>query len=230
MIITKSRVAMSLFYIIFGGIFVFLGFWQIERGQEKQSIVNDYNSAQMQSPVAYSRNSKTWDHVYLKGYIDQSRLILIDNSLVGGILGFKVIAPFITNTGIILMTDFGWVQQTENRSILPEIKLPIGEVNISGILEDPEAGLILGEEVISGSWPKVSQSRALEIISKEFSENLEPFLLVASFQNKTNLLYVKPVVTNMPPVKHFGYAGQWFAMFIALTIMYVYSWRKFGNE
>ena len=77
MIITKSRVAMSLFYIIFGGIFVLLGFWQIERGQEKQSIVDDYNIAQMQSSVAYSRDSKTWDYVYLKGYIDQSRLILI---------------------------------------------------------------------------------------------------------------------------------------------------------
>ena len=230
MIITKSRVAMSLFYIIFGGIFVFLGFWQIERGQEKQSIVNDYNIAQKQSPVSYSRNNKTWDYVFLKGYIDQSRLILIDNSLVDGMLGFKVIAPFITNTGIILMTDFGWVQQTNNRSILPKIKLPIGEVNISGILENPEEGLILGEEVISGNWPKVSQSRALEIISKEFSENLEPFLLVANFQDKTNLRYVPPVVTNMPPVKHFGYAVQWFAMFIVLTIMYIYSWRKFGNE
>ena len=230
MIITKSRVAMSLFYIIFGGIFVLLGFWQIERGQEKQSIVDNYNIAQMQSSVAYSRDSKTWDYVYLKGYIDQSRLILIDNSLVDGMLGFKVIAPFITNTGTILMTDFGWIQQTKNRSILPEIKLPIGEISISGILENPEEGLILGEQVISGNWPKVSQSRALETIAKEFSENLEPFLLVANFQDKSNLRYVPPVVTNMPPVKHFGYAGQWFAMFIALTIMYIYSWRKFGNE
>ena len=61
MIITKSRVAMSLFYIIFGVIFVLLGFWQIERGQEKQSIVDDYNIAQMKSSVAYSRDSKTWD-------------------------------------------------------------------------------------------------------------------------------------------------------------------------
>ena len=95
---------MSLFYIIFGVIFVLLGFWQIERGQEKQSIVDDYNTAQMQSSVAYSRDSKVWDYVYLKGYIDQSRLILIDNSLVDGMLGFKVIAPLITNTGIILMT------------------------------------------------------------------------------------------------------------------------------
>ena len=90
--------------------------------------------------------------------------------------------PFITNTGTILMTDFGWIQQTKKRSILPEIKLPIGEISISGILENPEEGLILGEQVISGNWPKVSQSRALETIAKEFSENLEPFLLVANFQ------------------------------------------------
>ena len=98
MIITKSRVAMSLFYIIFGGIFVLLGFWQIERGQEKQSIVDDYNIAQMKSSVAYSRDSKTWDYVYLKGHIDQSRLILIDNSLVDGMLALLKSLPLLLQT------------------------------------------------------------------------------------------------------------------------------------
>ena len=62
------------------------------------------------------------------------------------------------------MTDFGWIQQTKNRSILPEIKLPIGEISISGILENPEEGLILGEQVISGNWQKFHKVERLKLL------------------------------------------------------------------
>ena len=53
---------------------------------------------------------------------------------------------------------------------------------------------------------------------------------LSDFRKDSDLTYIKPVVTNMPPVKHYGYAGQWFAMFIALTIMYIYFLRKSTNE
>ena len=84
-------------------------------------------------------------------------------------LGLKVIAlrhKHGNNTN-----DRFWMDPTnKNRSILPEIKLPIGEISISGILENPEEGLILGEQVISGNRAKVSKVERLELLLKNFQK------------------------------------------------------------
>ena len=56
--ITKSRLAATIFYIIFGSVFVFLGFWQIERGAEKDQIVSNFEEAQMKQPLPISNSSK----------------------------------------------------------------------------------------------------------------------------------------------------------------------------
>ena len=49
-----------------------------------------------------------------------------------------------------------------------------------------------------------------------------PFVLVAepTFQDALN--YMEVIPTNMPPVKHYGYALQWFTMFLVLCGMYIY--------
>ena len=74
---TKSRLAATIFYIIFGAIFVFLGFWQIERGAEKDQIVSNFEEAQTKQPLPISNNSKKWDRVYVNGALDKSKTIFI---------------------------------------------------------------------------------------------------------------------------------------------------------
>jgi len=229
--ITKSRLAATIFYIIFGSVFVFLGFWQIERGAEKDQIVSNFEEAQMKQPLPISNNSKKWDRVYVNGALDKSKTIFIDNTIYKGALGYKVVAPLILDMDEIILVDFGWTKQPERRGDIKTVEISSNEnISVTGVLEQPELGLVLSDELFSSSWPKISQSKSIDALQELFDEKIYPFILLSDFRKDSDLTYIKPVVTNMPPVKHYGYAGQWFAMFIALTIMYIYFLRKSTNE
>ena len=228
---TKSRLAATIFYIIFGSIFVFLGFWQIERGAEKDQIVSNFEEAQTKQPLPISNNSKKWDRVYVNGALDKSKTIFIDNTIYKGVLGYKVVAPLILDRDEIILVDFGWTKQPERRGDIKTVEISSNEnISVTGVLEQPELGLVLSDELFSSSWPKISQSKSIDALQELFDEKIYPFILLSDFRKDSDLTYIKPVVTNMPPVKHYGYAGQWFAMFIALTIMYIYFLRKSTNE
>ena len=229
--ITKSRLAATIFYIIFGSVFVFLGFWQIERGAEKDQIVSNFEEAQMKQPLPISNNSKKWDRVYVNGALDKTKTIFIDNTIYKGVLGYKVVAPLILDRDEIILVDFGWTKQPERRGDIKTVEISSNEnISVTGVLEQPELGLVLSDELFSSSWPKISQSKSIDALQELFDEKIYPFILLSDFRKDSDLTYIKPVVTNMPPVKHYGYAGQWFAMFIALTIMYLYFLRKSTNE
>jgi len=229
--ITKSRLAATIFYIIFGSVFVFLGFWQIERGAEKDQIVSNFEEAQMKQPLPISNNSKKWDRVYVNGALDKSKTIFIDNTIYKGVLGYKVVAPLILDIDEIILVDFGWTKQPERRGDVKTVEISSNQnISVTGVLEQPELGLVLSDELFSSSWPKISQSKSIDALQELFDEKIYPFILLSDFRKDSDLTYIKPVVTNMPPVKHYGYAGQWFAMFIALTIMYIYFLRKSTNE
>ena len=229
--ITKSRLAATIFYIIFGSVFVFLGFWQIERGAEKDQIVSNFEEAQMKQPLPISNNSKKWDRVYVNGALDKSKTIFIDNTIYKGALGYKVVAPLILDMDEIILVDFGWTKQPERRGDIKTVEISSNQnISVTGVLEQPELGLVLSDELFSSSWPKISQSKSIDALQELFDEKIYPFILLSDFRKDSDLTYIKPVVTNMPPVKHYGYAGQWFAMFIALTIMYIYFLRKSTNE
>ena len=229
--ISKSRLAATIFYIIFGSIFVFLGFWQIERGAEKDQIVSNFEEAQTKQPLPISNNSKKWDRVYVNGALDKTKTIFIDNTIYKGVLGYKVVAPLILDRDEIILVDFGWTKQPERRGDIKTVEISSNEnISVTGVLEQPELGLVLSDELFSSSWPKISQSKSIDALQELFDEKIYPFILLSDFRKDSDLTYIKPVVTNMPPVKHYGYAGQWFAMFIALTIMYLYFLRKSTNE
>ena len=229
--ITKSRLAATIFYIIFGSVFVFLGFWQIERGAEKDQIVSNFEEAQTKQPLPISNNPKKWDRVYVNGALDKSKTIFIDNTIYKGALGYKVVAPLILDMDEIILVDFGWTKQPERRGDVKTVEISSNQnISVTGVLEQPELGLVLSDELFSSSWPKISQSKSIDALQELFDEKIYPFILLSDFRKDSDLTYIKPVVTNMPPVKHYGYAGQWFAMFIALTIMYIYFLRKSTNE
>jgi surfeit locus 1 family protein len=220
----------SVFFIFFATLFFALGVWQIERGQNKQQVLDAFNSAMKAEPSPLSSNSKKWQRVYVSGTFDESRQILIDNTIFRGRVGFKVFTPFILKSSEqLLLVDRGWIQQEDFRVNLPAIPIKSLSADLSGLLVKPELGFVLSDELISGPWPKISQTQSLNYIVKEYPEELYPFVLVAepTFQDALN--YMEVIPTNMPPVKHYGYALQWFTMFLVLCGMYIYFGFKNKN-
>ena len=220
-------IRITIFFIFFALLFFSLGVWQIERGQSKMKILNEFEENLKKTPEYLSEKSGKWDRVYVEGNWDNSEQILIDNSVNRGVAGYKVLTPFrINETNKIILIDRGWIKQNKYRNELPNIEITTLNETVSGILELPELGLVLSDDLVSKEWPKISQSKNLEVLSKEYDESIYPFILLADPILKNSLEYIKIVPTNMTPIKHYGYSAQWFLMFIVLCFMYIWYGYK----
>ena len=217
----------TIFFVFFAFLFFSLGLWQIERGQAKTNLLDDFEKKILEKPSYINQKSQKWDRVYVEGKWDSSKQILIDNVIRRGIAGYKVLTPLrMKETDQLILVDRGWIKQNTFRDQLPNIKLlQIDEV-VSGILEIPELGLVLSDDLVSKEWPKISQTKNLGVIKNEYDENIFPMILLADPTLKNSLEYIKITPTNMTPIKHYGYSAQWFLMFIVLCFMYVWYGYK----
>ena len=217
----------TIFFVFFAFLFFSLGLWQIERGQAKTNLLDDFEKKILEKPSYINQKSQKWDRVYVEGKWDSSKQILIDNVIRRGIAGYKVLTPLrMKETDQLILVDRGWIKQNTFRDQLPDIKLiQIDEV-VSGILEIPELGLVLSDDLVSKEWPKISQTKNLGVIKNEYDENIFPMVLLADPTLKNSLEYIKITPTNMTPIKHYGYSAQWFLMFIVLCFMYVWYGYK----
>ena len=221
-------IRITIFFVFFAILFFSLGLWQIERGQAKTTILAEFEDNLSKTPVYLNQESKKWDRVYVKGKWDNSKQILVDNIINRGIAGYKVLTPLrIIETNQLILVDRGWIKQNKYREILPNIELIEADEVVSGILEYPELGLVLSEDLVSKEWPKISQTKNLEVISKDYDEFIYPMILLADPILKNSLEYIKITPTNMTPTKHYGYSAQWFLMFLVLCLMYLwYGFKK----
>lgn len=213
----------TIFFVIFAVVFFSLGIWQIERGQTKTQIMSEFENKLTKEPIYLNAESKKWDRVLVNGKWENKKQLLIDNVIHQGIAGYKVLTPLrIDETNKLILVDRGWIKQNKFRDQLPDIQIPDDFESVSGTLEQPELGLVLSEELISNNWPKISQTKNVEVISKAYTEEIFPMILLADPLLKNSLEYIKITPTNMTPIKHYGYSSQWFLMFIVLCFMYIW--------
>ena len=213
----------TIFFVIFAAVFFSLGIWQIERGQTKTQIMSEFENKLTKEPIYLNAESKKWDRVLVNGKWENKKQLLIDNVIHQGIAGYKVLTPLrIDETNKLILVDRGWIKQNKFRDQLPDIQIPDDFESVSGTLEQPELGLVLSEELISNNWPKISQTKNVEVISKAYTEEIFPMILLADPLLKNSLEYIKITPTNMTPIKHYGYSSQWFLMFIVLCFMYIW--------
>jgi surfeit locus 1 family protein len=217
----------TIFFVFFAFLFFSLGLWQIERGQAKTNLLDDFEKKILEKPSYINQKSQKWDRVYVEGIWDSSNQILIDNVIRRGIAGYKVLTPLrMKETDQLILVDRGWIKQNTFRDQLPDIKLIQVDEVVSGILEIPELGLVLSDDLVSKEWPKISQTKNLGVIKNEYDENIFPMILLADPTLKNSLEYIKITPTNMTPIKHYGYSAQWFLMFLVLCFMYVWYGYK----
>ena len=216
-------VRITIFFIIFAVVFFSLGIWQIERGQTKTQIMSEFENKLTKEPIYLNAESKKWDRVLVSGKWENKKQLLIDNVIHQGIAGYKVLTPLrIDETNKLILVDRGWIKQNKFRDQLPDIQIPDNFESVIGTLEQPELGLVLSDELISNNWPKISQTKNVEVISKAYTEEIFPMILLADPLLKNSLEYIKITPTNMTPIKHYGYSSQWFLMFIVLCFMYIW--------
>ena len=219
----KLLTSFSIFFVF---VFVFLGIWQIERAANKEGLLQDFNTEQESPPTRLTSQSPNWSRVFVDGVFDSSRQILIDNQIHNGKVGYKIFTPFRFDDNKIVLVDRGWIGQGQSRSDLPQLNILEKKSRIIATVTSPEQGVLAGSELLTNEWPRVSQSKAVEVIASAFNEPILDIVLVLDPGSSqiTEFIQIKPFAIT--PVKHYGYAMQWFTMSIVLLGMFLYALKR----
>ena len=219
----KLLTSFSIFFVI---VFVFLGVWQIERAAHKEGLLQAFNAEQESPPIRLTSQSPDWSRVFVDGIFDSSRQILIDNQIHKGKVGYKIFTPFRFDDNKIVLVDRGWTAQGQSRSDLPQLNILEKKSRIIATVTSPEQGVLAGSELLTNEWPRVSQTKAVEVIASAFKEPILDIVLVLDPGSSqiTEFIQIKPFAIT--PVKHYGYAMQWFTMSIVLLGMFLYALKR----
>lgn len=207
---------------------VSLGFWQLDRADEKQAIVNAIVLAQS-SPAKplepENINSKEHYKVLLNGYFDSDKQFIYDNQIVKSNAGYYVLTPFILNNNSAILVNRGFVPWYGKRDKLIDIVIDSHPRTIEVGLIKPQKRIQLKKQDVDTSFPILIQSLDLDQFSLLSGYQFVPMLAQLDI-NASNGFFRqwKPFYGSVD--KHLGYALQWFLMALVLLIVSLRLLRK----
>lgn len=210
---------------------VSLGFWQLDRMHQKQqrlaSIAQKSQQGALNLDALQSTHGDLRDiPVSFNGTPEGEHILLLDNQVSKGQVGFDVVLPVSTNAGWVLV-NFGWVSANRYRDNLPSIDIASQVQVFTGVVAVPARNPLITETAQpSGQFPLVVQQLDPAVISQLIGKSLAPFIVqLTAPQDERFVRNWQPVV--MPPEKHLAYAIQWFGLAIAaLIVWFVIMFKK----
>ena len=147
------RLITTIFAVIFFLLFIYLGFWQLDRAEQKREFQSFYNERHQEEIINLNNNliSNTsdflWRRVSATGIFLEEQQILLDNQVNAGQAGYYVYTPFkIKNSPDIFLINRGWVPVGKDRNKSPKLIFTEGEVTIEGVFKkEPRTGVLLME-------------------------------------------------------------------------------------
>jgi surfeit locus 1 family protein len=213
-----------------------LGFWQLDRAKQKQSIIDLQTQRQSTETISFTaslpENSDDflYKHIKAEGQYDGQHQYLLDNQISKGRAGYFVFSPFrLKNQDKAILVNRGWIPLGQHRSDFPDVSIENNETTLTGrINRFPTVGLKLaGAEIPTKSWPALVQVIDANVLAEQLGYSLLSFQveLDKAADNGFDREWREPLV--MTPEKHIGYAVQWFLLALTLTVLFAkYGFKK----
>lgn len=220
--------------LVFSGVFlpvlISLGIWQLNRAAEKQLLLDQWQqeAEDLDWPDMVARDLSNGRPVTLTGLYG-SRSWLLDNRTRDGVPGYEALTVFHPLAGPPVVVNRGWVQAPRTRDQLPDVDPPEGVFTLQGRISDyPVPPVLVDQPVADGPWPRRVQSLSEGAARAEIPE-LPGRIVRLSGGQQPGAYRADWEPDLMGPQTHYGYATQWFALAVALTILtIVASYRKTG--
>lgn len=222
----------TLFTLLFVPLMVGLGFWQLQRAEEKAALSASWEQRQAQRPappaelLAGPEQLLPYAPIRLIGQFVPGRYFLLDNRIHQGRFGYEVLGILrLAEHGGVALVNRGWIAGDPARLALPEVPEVNGSVSLQGhVYIAPGTPYLLEDQVLQPGWPKRIQAVDMEMLIGAMSalgdDGVFPHL-VRIKAGQPGALVVDWKVINVSPAKHQGYAVQWFAMASVLFIFYL---------
>lgn len=215
----------TLFSVLLLPLLISLGFWQLSRAQQKETLQQSWLEEQALPPVHYRElldreNASGARRVFAEGSFDTQKYWLVENKILAGKLGYHLVAPFYTEYQDWLLVNLGWVPADAYREVNPEVIIPAGKLRISGTLRTPSDSRFIEQKPDnSGEWPFRLLEIDFPLMNDQYGKPFETRVIFADADSPgAQLVSWQPI--NMTPERHRGYALQWFAMAFALLVLW----------
>lgn len=215
-------------------LFIRLGFWQLQRAEEKRQLLQSREAQGQlapldQPPSEASVEAIRYRRISLFGRYDTARQVLLDNQVYNGRVGYQALTPLIpAGGGCAVLVNRGWLPAGANRATLPELAIGKTESRAEGIIDRfPAVGMKLkGAEALGSGNPLVLQLLDAARLSERFGYCVQPYQILLSPEAEEG--YVREWrMSHVDPDKSLGYAVQWFAMAAALFLYAGWiTWRR----
>jgi surfeit locus 1 family protein len=206
---------------------VALGFWQLDRGRQKQALIEEFRRGSDASVVLTGAVDALprYQQVIVRGRLDGTRHILLDNMPSSrGSPGYRVLTPLHRRGGRTLLVDRGWVPLGATRQQLPVVTVEAGPRSDAGRLDQlPVPGVRVGSAQAPGEmgWPRVLNFPTQADLETALGQAVESRILLLDASSPDGYQRDWRPSVGFPPERHLGYAIQWFALAVTLVVIFV---------
>jgi len=217
----------SLITLVLLGVLTSLGFWQLDRAQQKRALLAGYNvnpnvTVVQLEPNLRSITDKQFQFASAVGYYDVKHQFLLDNRTYQGRVGYHLLTPFkLRESQVAVLVNRGWIPMGGSRAELPDPGADTSRQSIEGRLKQPLAdSFMLGDEQPRQRWPYRIQRVETERLAAELGYPLLPVILLLSSDQRDGFVRDWKSLPSGPE-RNVGYAVQWFGLAAALLIIYL---------
>ena len=202
---------------------VSLGFWQLDRADQKRTIeasIQKANTGVVELIVNQNELlNKEYYEVRLQGSYVSDKQFIYDNQIVDQASGYYVLTPFVlTGQSNAIMINRGFIPWNGRRDRLADIAVDYASREIKIQVSKPIKRIELKTSDISNQFPVLIQAIDFDVIEEISSTSFVDVIgLLDPSSDDGFVRKWEPYTGSIE--KHIGYAIQWFLMALVLGII-----------
>ncbi len=207
--------------------FISLGLWQWNKAERKTAIQAELDLRSHDAAIAMPISgidveSLRHHRVRLRGSYDAAHQVLIDNRLYQEQAGYHVITPLrLSGSGTLVLVNRGWLAAPADHQQLPPAAVPVGEIELTGIVVVPPQRFFNLAPQASSGWEPVWQNLDLARFHELLAAPVPA--LVVQLDPDAPGGYVRDWPRpDERAERHRSYALQWFGFALASLGIWIY--------
>lgn len=208
-----------------------LGYWQLQRADEKQELQQRYQARMSAEPVDLGRAAGLrdtaarmhWRRCRLAGTYDPGTTYLLDNQVMRGVVGYQVFTRVVLEDGASVLVDRGWIAAPGTRDEAPLINTRAGPAALTGVAKpEPVTGIRLAHDTAESLGDNLVRVQRIDLaqIAAQNGWTLLPYI-VRLDPGAAGVLTWNGSEPGFRRERHLGYAFQWFALAATLLVIYL---------
>lgn len=208
-----------------------LGFWQLQRADEKLELQQRYQAQVNADPVNLGQvpdlrgqaEQMHWRRCRLAGTFDPRMSYLLDNQVMRGVVGYQVFTRFVLADGAAVLVDRGWIAAPGTRDEAPLINTATEPVTLTGVAKpEPVTGIKLADDIAENLGDNLKRVQRIDLaqIAALNGWSLLPYV-VRLDPDTAGVLTWNGAEPGFRRERHLGYAFQWFALAATLLVIYL---------